>query len=141
MLHGRGRGQSKKLAALAYAIASQPDDDHANQAQKPTSAWASPLASVGTSNPEQADTAYLWPCNVVAWGHWQAVQTQWRIGGMGSPTGLDYVAVCIYLDAIGMKKSKRKHTFDGIRAAEAATLRAWGEKAKAKAIAEQDKRG
>jgi len=74
--------------------------------------------------------AYLWPCNVKAWGHWQAVQTQWR-SGMGGPTGLDYAGVRAYLTEAGLMGKQRKNTFAGIQAAEAATLRAWGEKAEA----------
>ena len=65
------------------------------------------------------------------------MQTQWRTG-MGGATGLDYAGVCAYMDECGMKPKQRKNTFDGIRAAENATLRAWGEKAKQ---AEQDKKG
>lgn len=76
--------------------------------------------------------AYLWPCNVAAWGHWQAVQTQWRAGGMGGATGLDYAGVRAYLDEQGLcgpeHAEERKEVFYGICAAERATLEVWSEK-------------
>jgi len=57
---------------------------------------------------------------------------------MGGPTGLDYAGVRAYLTEAGLMGKQRKNTFAGIQAAEAATLRAWGEKAKE---AEQNKKG
>ena len=96
-----------------------------------------PVLTAGVDEPDEV--AYLWPCNVKTWTHWQQVQTQWRTSGMGSPTGIDYAGVRAYLDGVGMKSKQRKNTFDGIRAAEHATLIAWGEKAKAKS--EKEKRG
>ncbi len=56
---------------------------------------------------------------------------------MGGATGLDYTAVLAYLRECNMKSKERKQTFEGICAAEVATLRAWGEKAKE---AEQNKK-
>lgn len=80
---------------------------------------------------------YLWPCNVITWAHWQAVQTQWRTSH-GGATGLDYAGVIAYLNETGMKTKHRQQTFAGIRAAEESSLRAWSEKAKK---AEQNKEG
>jgi hypothetical protein len=97
-----------------------------------------PVAAVCADDETQADVAYLWPCNVKTWAYWQAVQTQWRVGGMGGATGLDYAGVRAYLDETGVKSKQRKQIFEGIRAAETATLRAWGEKAEKAA---QDKKG
>lgn len=77
----------------------------------------------------QAEPAYLWPCNVGTWAHWRAVQTQWRVGGMGGATGLDYAGVCAYLSSAIKKRKKRDEVFECIRAAEAGTLLALGEKA------------
>ena len=91
---------------------------------------------VDTASAQADEVAYLWPCNVITWGHWKAVQTQWRVGGMGSATGLDYAAVLAYLREVGMKAKQRKEVFEGIRAAEGETLQAWVEKAKK---AEQNK--
>lgn len=83
------------------------------------------------SDDEQAEVAYLWPCNVGTWAHWHAVQTQWRIG-VGGATGLDYAGVCAYLGSAVKKRKQRDRVFEGIRAAESGTLLAWGEKAEAK---------
>lgn len=82
----------------------------------------------------QRTIEYLWPCNVDTWLHWQAVQTQWRSGGMGGQaTGLDYAGVCAYLDKECSSDESRKDAFAGIRAAERATLQAWSERAKVNA--------
>ncbi len=60
------------------------------------------------------------------------MQTQWRVGGMGGATGLDYAGVRAYLTGALRKRKKREQVFDGIRAAEAGTLLALSEKAEAK---------
>ena len=39
------------------------------------------------------DEAYLWPCNVQAWGVWCAVQSQWR-AGMAGREGVVVIAAC-----------------------------------------------
>ena len=82
--------------------------------------------------PAQADApepertfVWLWPCNVAAWNHWVEVQTQWRSGGMGGATGLDYAGVLAYLHQREPKHKKRSHIFDCIRAAEGAVLDVW----------------
>ncbi len=64
------------------------------------------------------------------------MRTQWRVV-MGGATGLDYTAVLAYLRECGMKSKERKQIFEGIQAAETATLLAWSEKAKE---AEQNKK-
>lgn len=76
--------------------------------------------------PEPDELAYLWPCNVAAWGVWCDVQTQWRTG-MGSATGLDYAGVRAHLDELGLVGDERRDVYDGIRAAERATLEARAE--------------
>lgn len=80
------------------------------------------------AGPEQEEIAYLWPDNVAAWDHWGAVQSQWRYGGMGSATGLDYAGVRAYLDEQGLQGEERSDIFAGICAAERATLTAWKQK-------------
>ena len=85
------------------------------------------IAAAGAPEPEQdKPIAWLWPCNVQAWCHWCEVQTQWRVG-MGGATGLDYAGVTAYLrDAITSRKP-RTEVFEGIRAAERATLGVWAQ--------------
>ena len=58
---------------------------------------------------------------------WQSVQTQWRMGGMGGPTGLDYAGVRAYLDECALAGQERQDAFAGICAAEHATLAAWAD--------------
>lgn len=68
---------------------------------------------------------WLWPCNEQAWLHWCEVQTQWRGIGMGGATGLDYASVTAYLREAVPKRKPRADIFEGIRAAERATLAVW----------------
>lgn len=72
------------------------------------------------------DEAYLWPCNVPAWGVWCAVQSQWR-AGMAGREGLDYAGVRAYLDESGLCGDERRSIFTAIQAAEHASLEAWAE--------------
>lgn len=74
--------------------------------------------------------AYLWPCNVGTWQHWTAVQTQWRVGGMGSATGLDYAGVRAYLDEFALSGQDRRDVWAGICAAERGALDGWASKKK-----------
>ena len=76
------------------------------------------------------EVVYLWPDNLRAWQCWCGVQTQWRTGGMGGATGLDYAGVRAYLDEQGPQGEERKDIFSGIRAAERGTLDGWAAAAK-----------
>lgn len=65
----------------------------------------------------------LWPCNVRAFNVWQAVQTQWRVGGNGRE-GLDYAGVESYLRSVpGLRPKARSELFEGLRAMESAVLK------------------
>jgi hypothetical protein len=79
--------------------------------------------------PEQ-ECAYLWPCNIGAWNHWLALQTQWRTGGAGGATGLDYAGVRAYLDECGLQPPERGEVWVGITAAERGMLEGWALKSK-----------
>lgn len=76
--------------------------------------------------PGDARTEYLWPENVSAWRCWNAVQTQWRVG-MGGATGLDYAGVRAWLELQDLEPGELREIFEGLRAAEVATLEVWGE--------------
>lgn len=78
---------------------------------------------------EEEEQCFLWPCNVITWGAWYDVQTQWRIG-MSGATGLDYAGVRAYLDELGHHGEDRREIFSGIQAAERAALDVWSAKAK-----------
>ena len=73
---------------------------------------------------------YLWPCNLLAWRIWGEVQTQWSNDMSGQPTGLNYPGVRAHLDECGLAGDERQRVWEGIRAAERATLQAWSERAK-----------
>lgn len=128
------RRQGKKLAQLARiqargelhipTPADAPDDEQDD--------FNATLAALGLE-PGDADGAapkeqkcYLWPENVRTFGIWQGVQTQWRVGGMGSVTGLDYAAVLAYLrEVAGLKRGAAKDIFGQLQAMEAAVLGEW----------------
>ena len=67
---------------------------------------------------------YLWPENLEAWQHWQAVRTQWRVG-VGGATGLDYAGVRAYLDE--MQPQDRAFVFRAICACEREVLDVWAQ--------------
>lgn len=69
---------------------------------------------------------YVWPEYEPAWLHWQALQTQWRVGGMGGATGLDYAGVRAYFDEMGVAPGPdRQQLWACIVACEAEALAAW----------------
>jgi hypothetical protein len=84
----------------------------------------------GTTAEPPQQTAYLWPCNVLAWQCWQSVQTQWRTGPAGA-TGLDYAGALAHLQTAHRLRGKQLRTvWAGITAAEAATLEVWAQQRK-----------
>ena len=71
---------------------------------------------------------YLWPCNVLAWKCWQALQTQWLFTPKGHPSGLNYAGVAAYLATIlRLKPKERTEIFSGLQAMEFASLEVWRE--------------
>lgn len=76
--------------------------------------------------PSDSRIEYLWPENVTAWRCWSAVQTQWRVG-MGGATGLDYAGVRAWLELQDIERQEQREIFEGLRAAEGATLEVWTE--------------
>lgn len=64
----------------------------------------------------------LWPCNLLAWRCWSALQTQWR-AGMGGRTGLDYTAVLAWLRQVEhLRGAELREVLACIQAAEQAVL-------------------
>lgn len=89
------------------------------------------LAAVGLVATAQLDieeTFSLWPENLPTFLLWQSVQTQWRTGGMGSATGLDYGGVQACMDLRGIRKKDRAQMFESLQAMENATLTEWEKK-------------
>lgn len=67
----------------------------------------------------------VWPEN------WQSVhffmdycRTQWRVGGAGGATGLDYTAVLACLRALRLGRERNDELFSDVRVMEAAALEA-----------------
>ena len=50
-----------------------------------------------------------------------AMSTQWRVGNNGA-TGLDYAALPVVEDRVGIKPDDRRAVFDGLRAMEESAL-------------------
>lgn len=88
--------------------------------------------AASSDEPEPDELAYLWPCNVAAWGIWCDLQTQW-LHGMAGRTGLNYAGVRAHLDEIGLVGDERREVYACIRAAEVATLEVHAE------LAEQER--
>ena len=63
----------------------------------------------------------VWPDNVSTLNVFVAMSTQWRVGNNGA-TGLDYAALPVVEDRVGIKPDDRRAVFDGLRAMEEAAL-------------------
>jgi hypothetical protein len=63
----------------------------------------------------------LWPENMQAFGLFDRLGTQWRVG-MSGATGLDYTAVQAVMVLTGVKRSDQPALFDDIRVLERAAL-------------------
>lgn len=63
----------------------------------------------------------VWPDNVPTLNAFVAMSTQWRVGNNGA-TGLDYAALPVVEERVGIKPEDRAAVFDGLRAMEEAAL-------------------
>ena len=131
---GSGR-QRKKLAQVARRWARGQLEIPNRNAPDESKVFDEALASFGLQQddaaaaPAPADKCYLWPCNVRTFVIWQRLQTQWRVGGMGDRTGLDYDAVIRYLHHVERLKPKAHgEVFRGLQVMEWAALEVWAEK-------------
>lgn len=64
----------------------------------------------------------VWPDNEHTVNVFIAMLTQWRVDGMGIPTGLDYSAIPTVLELTGIPSAERVDVFDGLRVMEDAAL-------------------
>lgn len=64
----------------------------------------------------------VWPENREATSAFLALRTQWR-AGVGGYTGLDYAAIPITLDLLGIPAEKHKAVFGDLRILESGALR------------------
>jgi hypothetical protein len=63
----------------------------------------------------------LWPCLAPAFALYRAMQTQWRMGFSG-PTGLDYNALPVVEQRLGISPDDAAELFGDVQAMEAAAL-------------------
>ena len=75
---------------------------------------------LGMTEEDFPDTE-VWPCNEAAVDVFQASLTQWRVG-MGGATGLDYAALPVCMDMVGVDAADRPGVFNDIRVMEAEAL-------------------
>lgn len=81
------------------------------------------IAEGFTREDYESDPVDVWPEN------WPVVQlflrlaTQWRVGGMGSKTGLDYLVVYATLDKLKLTENECEHYFADIQVLEIAALK------------------
>lgn len=64
----------------------------------------------------------MWPDNWAAVMVFDAMATQWRVGGMGAATGLDYGVLPTVMRLAGVPPAERSELFESIRILEAAAL-------------------
>lgn len=70
----------------------------------------------------------LWPDCVETFNLWRKVQTQWRAGGMGGATGLDYAGVQVVMNVHRIPKKRQADLLDLLQVMEIATLAEWAKK-------------
>lgn len=63
----------------------------------------------------------VWPELLEAVEVFGAIRTQWRTG-MNGPTGLDYAAIPVALEMIGIERSAWAQMFEDLRVMESAAL-------------------
>jgi hypothetical protein len=109
---------------------------HERETGKLTGAIEAMYANVGgggESNPSLAGIAALlmsapdyevWPDNMPAINLFNTISTQWRISGMGGPTGLDYNVLFNRMDRMKLSEQEYEWMFDDIRTIESAALAA-----------------
>lgn len=71
-------------------------------------------------------TIEVWECNADAFYVFESMTTQWRIG-MAGATGLDYAAVPVVMDMVGVKKKRQPKVFADLRLMEIEALSTWAE--------------
>lgn len=66
----------------------------------------------------------VWPDNMPAINLFNTISTQWRMSGMGGPTGLDYNVLFNRMDRMKLSEQEYEWMFDDIRTIESAALAA-----------------
>lgn len=99
------------MRAAAALFAAQPAADPEQMAS-----WG-----LCASDFAESDGIELWPDTVQAFGVFSRLNTQWRVG-VGGRTGLDYAAVPITLELLGIERAEWPALFDDLRHMERAAL-------------------
>lgn len=76
----------------------------------------------------EAETVEVWPENQPSYVLFSQLQTQWRTGGMGGATGLDYNTLFHKMDRMRLESDEYEDLEDDIRTMEFAALAAMSEK-------------
>lgn len=63
----------------------------------------------------------VWECNAEAFYVFESMATQWRIG-MAGATGLDYAAMPVVMDMVGVARKRRPEVFESVRIMETEAL-------------------
>jgi len=69
----------------------------------------------------------VWECNADAFYVFEAMGSQWRVG-MAGATGLDYAAMPVVMDMVGVRKKHRAEVFASVRIMEQVALESLAEK-------------
>lgn len=80
------------------------------------------MAASGWTRADFDETIEVWPENWPAIDMFDALGTQWRLGGMGGAGGLDYRVVFEYLDRRGYRGTAWDDMFADLRVLECAAL-------------------
>lgn len=81
-------------------------------------------------DPEDFDdnefTIEVWECNADAFYVFEAMATQWQ-AGMAGATGLNYTAMPVVMEMVGIGKKRRPEVFASVRIMEQEALKTWAE--------------
>lgn len=87
------------------------------------------LAAFGFLPNDFNDDIEVWECNADAFYVFRSMGTQWRIG-MAGATGLDYAAMPVVMDAVGVRRKRRTEVFASVQIMEQEALVTWAEERK-----------
>ena len=89
----------------------------------------SAMAELGF-DPEDFDedefTIEVWECNAEAFYVFESMATQWH-SGMAGATGLNYTAMPVVMEMVGISKKRRPEVFASVRIMEQEALKTWAE--------------
>lgn len=106
------------------------DDRPAPDLDNALAAFGLVLEDGESAAPPPLPKCYLWPCNLPTWRAWQRLQSQWRSGATGMPTGLDYASVNSFLrHALHLGSKSQAGMFDQLQAMEFSALKGFAERA------------